>query len=123
MMGGDGGKDFPKIAMKLLNKMRQNITEEEAREMEMDGGFDLNEVKTILAKGGLKPPSNIIEKFNELDTNKNGLIERSEVGFEEEGEDYLLGVGLGVMAIAGAVFITFLSFGFAGYLDLDADLS
>ena len=91
--------------------------------MEMDGGFDLNEVKTILAKSGLKPPTNIIEKFNELDTNKNGLIERSEVGFEEEGEDYLLGVGLGVMAIAGAVFITFLSLGFAGYLDLDADLS
>ena len=120
MMGGDGGKDFQKIAMKLLNKMRQNITEEEAKEMEMDGGFDLNEVKTILAKSGLKPPTNIIEKFNELDTNKNGLIERSEVGFEEEGEDYL---GLGVMAIAAAVFITFLSLGFAGYVDLDADLS
>ena len=71
MMGGDGGKDFQKIAMKLLNKMRQNITEEEAKEMEMDGGFDLNEVKTILAKSGLKPPTNIIEKFNELDTNQN----------------------------------------------------
>ena len=119
MMGGDGRKDYQKIAMKLLNKMRQNITEEEAREMEMDGGFDLNEVKTILAKSGLKPPTNIIEKFNELDTNKNGLIERSEVGFEEEGEDYWMGV----MAVAAAVFITFLSLGFAGYLDLDADLS
>ena len=86
MMGGDGGKGFQKIALKLLNKLRQNMTEEEAREMEMDGGFDLNEVKTILAKSGLKPPTNIIEKFNKLDTNKNGLIEKSEVGFEEEGE-------------------------------------
>ena len=101
-MGGDGGKDFQKIAMKLLNKMRQNITEEEAREMEMDGGFDLNEVKTILAKSGLKPPTNIIEKFNELDTNKNGLIEKSEVGYEEEGEDYL------IFEIAGTVFVAFL---------------
>ena len=102
MMGGDGGKDFQKIAMKLLNKMRQNITEEEAREMEMDGGFDLNEVKTILAKSGLKPPTNIIEKFNELDTNKNGLIERSEVGFEEEGEDY-------IMPFVGTAFLSLLS--------------
>ena len=100
-MGGDGGKDFQKIAMKLLNKMRQNITEEEAREMEMDGGFDLNEAKTILAKSGLKPPTNIIEKFNELDTNKNGLIEKSEVGYEE-GEDYL------IFEIAGTVFLAFL---------------
>ena len=103
MMGGDGGKDFPKIAMKLLNKMRQNITEEEAREMEMDGGFDLNEVKTILAKSGLKPPTNIIEKFNELDTNQNGLIEKSEVGFEEEGEDYL------IMGFVGTAFLSLLS--------------
>ena len=70
--------------------------------MEMDGGFDLNEVKTILAKSGLKPPTNIIEKFNELDTNKNGLLERSEVGYEEEEEDYL------IMAFAGTVFVAFL---------------
>ena len=87
MMAGGGRKDF---AWELLTKMRHNINEEEAKEMESDGGIDLNELETVFAKGGLKPSTMVIEKFNELDTNKNGKIEESEVESEGsgEGEDY-----------------------------------
>ena len=56
--------------------------------MEADGGIDLNELERVFAKGGLKPSTTVIGKFNELDTNKNGKIERSEVRSEGEGEDY-----------------------------------
>ena len=58
--------------------------------MEADGGIDLNELETLLAKVGLKPSTKVIEKFHELDTNKNGKIEESEVESEGlgEGEDY-----------------------------------
>ena len=44
MMAGGGRKDF---AWELLTKMRHNINEEEAKEMESDGGIDLNELKTV----------------------------------------------------------------------------
>ena len=59
MMAGGGRKDF---ATELLTKMRHNINEEEAKEMESDGGIDLNELETVFAKGGLKPSTKIIEK-------------------------------------------------------------
>ena len=85
MMGGGGRKDF---ATELLDKIRRNIKAEEVIEMEADGGIDLNELETILAKGGLKLSTRIIETFNELDTNKNGKIEESEVESEGSGEDY-----------------------------------
>ena len=91
MMGGGGRKDF---ATELLDKMRHNINAEEVKEMEADGGIDLNELETILAKGGLKPSTKIIEKFQELDTNKNGKIEESEVESEGSGEDYFFWFGL-----------------------------
>ena len=99
-MGGSERKDF---ATELLDKIRHNINAEEVKEMEADGGIDLNELETILAKGGLKPSTKIIEKFHELDTNKNGKIEESEVESEGSGEDYFIGTLIG--AVAGVVFI------------------
>ena len=51
MMGGSGRKDF---ATELLDKIRHNINAEEVKEMEADGGIDLNELETIFAQGGLK---------------------------------------------------------------------
>ena len=98
-MGGSERKDF---ATELLDKLRHNINAEEVKEMEADGGIDLNELETLLVKGGLKLSTTIIEKFNELDTNKNGKIEESEVESEGSGEDYFIGVLWGTV-IAGVV--------------------
>ena len=47
--------------------------------MESDEGIDTNELNTVLFKSKIKPPADITEKFNELDTNKNGRIEESEI--------------------------------------------
>ena len=82
---GRGGR---RIIRKLLHKIRRHMKEEEATEMESDGGVDLDELKTILTKAGIKPSPMSIEIFHELDTNKNGLLEKSEVKSEGEGEDY-----------------------------------
>ena len=54
--------------------------------MKSDGGLDQEEFKTVLAKGGLKPSPLSNQKFNELDTNKNGKLEESEVKSNTEGE-------------------------------------
>ena len=86
-MVGNEWKDF---VTELLDKMRHNINAEEAKEMEADGGIDLNELEAIFAKVGLKPSTTVIGKFNELDTNKNGKIEESEVESEGSGEDYII---------------------------------
>ena len=85
MMGGSERKDF---ATELLDKIRHKFNAEEAKLMEADGSIDLNELETLLAKGGLELSTKIIEKFHELDTNKNGKIEESEVESEGSGEDY-----------------------------------
>ena len=54
--------------------------------MESDGGFDQQELKTMFAQGGLDISPNV-DKFNELDTDKDGKIEQSEVnGGEGEGD-------------------------------------
>ena len=87
MMSGGGTKDF---ATELLDKIRHNINAEEVKEMEADGGIDLNELERVFAKVGLKPSTKVIEKFHELDTNKNGKIEESEVESEGSGEDYII---------------------------------
>ena len=102
MMSGGGRKDF---ATELLDKIRHNINAEEVKEMEADGGIDLNELETILAKGGLKLSTRIIETFNELDTNKNGKIEESEVESDGSGEDYAIGALIGGSALVGFVVI------------------
>ena len=60
--------------------------------MESDGGIDTNELNTVLSKSNIKPSADITEKFNELDSNKNGKLEESEVSSAiEGGGDYLQG--------------------------------
>ena len=59
-----------------------------------DGGIDLNELKTVLAKNDLETSPMIIDRFKELDTNENGLLEKSEVKSENDGEDYFWGSNL-----------------------------
>ena len=68
--------------------------------MESDEGIDTNELNTVLFKSKIKPPADITEKFNELDTNKNGKLEESEVSSAiEGGGDYfqLSGGGCGMI--------------------------
>ena len=78
------------IATDTWNNIKPKITEEESSKMKSDGGLDQEEFKTVLAKGGLKPSPLSNQKFNELDTNKNGKVEESEVKSDTkgEGEDY-----------------------------------
>ena len=133
MSGGNGGiglaarglegqteKDPQKIGQQIatetLNKIKPKMTEEEATKMKSDGGVDQEEFKTMLAKGGLKPSSLSTQKFNELDTNKNGKLEESEMksDTEGEGEDYDFWDWLGttvsnvIAAVAGAAAGAFL---------------
>ena len=57
--------------------------------MKSEGGFKLPELKTMFVQSGLNLSPNIV-KFNELDTNKNGILEESEVNsdYKVDGEDY-----------------------------------
>ena len=60
--------------------------------MESDGGIDTNELNTVLSKSNIKSSADITEKFNELDTNKNGKVEESELSsITKGGEDYFFG--------------------------------
>ena len=69
--------------------------------MESDGGIDLEELKKIFSRGDLKLRTQVVERFNELDANKNGKLEQSEVISDGEGEDYMLSGFLGfIRAIA-----------------------
>ena len=69
--------------------------------MESDGGIDLEELKKIFSRGDLKLRTQVVERFNELDANKNGKLEQSEVKSDGEGEDYMLSFFLGfIRAIA-----------------------
>ena len=104
--GGDGGKtekDPQKIAEGIaeetLDKIRPKMTEEEATQMKSDGGVDQEELKTMFAKAGLKPSASSDAKFTELDTNKNGKLEESEVKSDTkgEGEDYLVEIIEGLL--------------------------
>ena len=64
--------------------------------MESDGGIDKYELKKALRMCNIKLSARIRnrinEKFNELDTNKNGKLENSEVR-SGTGEDYSGGLG------------------------------
>ena len=64
--------------------------------MESDGGIDKYELKKALRMCNIKLSARIRnrinEKFNELDTNKNGKLENSEVR-SGTGEDYFGGLG------------------------------
>ena len=57
--------------------------------MKSDGSLNQQDLKTMFAQGGLDMAPNV-DKFNELDTNKDGKIEESEVKSDSkvEGEDY-----------------------------------
>ena len=57
--------------------------------MEYDGGIDKNELKELLSMSKVKLITAVVsakinEKFNELDTNKNGKIEESEIRSKTE---------------------------------------
>ena len=71
-----------------------------------DGGIDLDELTTIFAKIGRKLSTKEIEKFNKLDKNKNGKIEKYELG--SVGEARVPPFWLGALGFAVAVvgFIT-----------------
>ena len=87
--------------------MIQNITDDEKKQIESDGGVSLNQLNAALLKRGIKPSAKITEKFHELDTNKDGLLEKSEVtsaAEAEDGGDYFFGIIAALIAAAaGAV--------------------
>ena len=88
------------IVAKLSREIASKITPDEKSQMESDGGIDTNELNTVLSKSNIKPSADITEKFNELDTNKNGKLEESEVSSAiERGRDYfqLSGGGCGII--------------------------
>ena len=80
----------------LFTGKKCKITPEEKRQMESDGGIDKYELKKALRMCNIKLSARIRnrinEKFNELDTNKNGKLEKSEVR-SGTGEDYFGGLG------------------------------
>merc|ERR1719150_1889316 len=60
-----------------------------------DGGMSINQLNAALLKRGLEPSAKFTKKFHELDTNKDGLLEKNEVASAaeaEEGEDYFIGM-------------------------------
>ena len=76
------------VGEEILENIGLKLTKAEAKTIEADGGVDLREMDTLLAMGGMKPSNTIVEAFNELDTNKNGKLEESELNSNIEGEDY-----------------------------------
>ena len=105
-IGGDedkieeGNKIGQQLADEIWNKIKSMMTEEESTQMKSDGAVDLEEFKTMLDKGGLKHSPSIIRKFNELDTNKNGKLEESEIKTDTDGEAIL---GECFKAVIGAI--------------------
>ena len=78
-----------RIRAKLSREIASKITLDEKSQMESDGGIDINELNEVLSKSNIKPSADISEKFNKLDTNKNGKLEESEVkSTTEGGEDF-----------------------------------
>ena len=72
-------RDHPLDAAKSAQEIRFKITPEEKRQIESDGGIDKNELNTLLSKSNIKPSAKLTEIFNDLDTNKNGKLEESEI--------------------------------------------
>ena len=97
---GDHGKleNRKEIAAKLSREITSKITPDEKIQMESDGGIDENELKAVLSKSNIKPSAEIAEKFNELDTNKNGKLEESEISSTTKGgKDYFFPGIIGVV--------------------------
>ena len=65
---------------RIAEMLSEHLEEEEVKEMLSDGGIDLDELTTIFAKIGRKLSTKEIEKFNKLDKNKNGKVEKYELG-------------------------------------------
>ena len=83
--------------------------------MESDEGIDTNELNTVLSKSNIKPSADITEKFNELDTNKNGKLEESEVSSAiEGGGDYSAIIGLLIEGRCGVIGCPLSMFGLLG---------
>ena len=80
--GGQDSSEDVEDQMKKLASLLQS-------KMKSEGGFKLPELKTMFVQSGLNLSPNIV-KFNELDTNKNGILEESEVNsdYKGDGEDY-----------------------------------
>ena len=98
-LNGNGvGADRKEIAARLSREITSKITPDEKRKMESDGGIDKNELKAVLSKSNIKPSAEIAEKFNELDTNKNGKLEESEISSTTKGgKDYFFPGIIGVV--------------------------
>ena len=77
------------IVAKLSREIASKITPDEKSQMESDGGIDTNELNTVLSKSNIKPSADITEKFNELDTNKNGKLEEAEVSLTNEAGEII----------------------------------
>ena len=92
-----------RAAAKLSQEIISKITPEEEREMESDGGIDKDELNKVLLKSNIKPSAEITEKFNELDTNKNGKIEESEISSMTEGGEARSILIAGIFAILAAI--------------------
>ena len=60
--------------------------------LKSEGSFDQKELQRMFAEGGLESPSidltKLNVKFNDLDNNKDGKIEESEIRSVIEGQDY-----------------------------------
>ena len=84
----------------------QNITDEAYDEYDdYDVGMNINQLNAALLKRGIKPSAKFTEKFHELDTNKNGLLEKSEAEAAEQdyGAGTVIGSILGVLGSLGSL--------------------
>ena len=82
-----GGQDVQDQMKEMNQTVKDQMTEKEIQnlaslvqsKMKSDGGFSQPELKKMFAKSGLDASPNIAQ-FNELDKNKNGKLEKAEVG-------------------------------------------
>ena len=84
----------------------QNITDDENKRIESDGGMNINQLNAALLKRGIKPSAKFTEKFHELDTNQNGLLEKSEAEAAEQdyGAGTVAGTVIGsILAVLGTL--------------------
>ena len=85
----------------------QNITDEAYDEYDdYDVGMNINQLNAALLKRGIKPSAKFTEKFHELDTNQNGLLEKSEA--EAAEQDYgaagpVIGTIGSILAVLGSL--------------------
>ena len=81
--------DRKQVAAKLSREIASKINPDEKSQMESDGGIDTNKLNTVFSKSNIKPSADITEKFNELDTNKNGKLEEAEVSLTNEAGELI----------------------------------